>query len=130
MDGFGDVVLGDALTAFEVGERAGEAEDFVVGAGGKAHVQHRLLQQHLAGGVQRAELADLPAGHLRVGHPGVAVEAAALKREAVAFMQALEEKKHRILAGAEGKSLEDSGKPDEKEQKKIRRKLKSMGYMD
>jgi arylsulfatase A-like enzyme len=58
------------------------------------------------------------------------VEAAALKREAVAFMQALQEKKHRILAGAEGISLEDSGKPDEKEQKKIRRKLKSMGYMD
>ena len=77
LDGLGEVVRLDARSALQVGEGAGDPQDLVVRAGRQAQLGHRLLEQHLAGGVQLAELPHLPRGHRGVGRDAVA-EAGAL----------------------------------------------------
>jgi len=82
------------------------------------------------GGVE--ELYDLEADpeeteNLAARHP---VKAGELKGVAEAFIRSLEGKISTTLNKSGGKSPGALSKPDEKEQKKIRRKLKSMGYID
>jgi hypothetical protein len=44
VDGFEEVVGGDGIMPGEVGEGAGDFEDAVVGAGGKVHLLHGVLE--------------------------------------------------------------------------------------
>lgn len=62
---------GDAFAVVEIGDGAGNAEDFVVGPGGEAQVVDAVFEQVLAIFGQFAERADLPGRHLRV-IPGAA----------------------------------------------------------
>ena len=66
--GFLNVMFADGVCVFEVGDGAGEAEDFVVGSSGKAHVIHAVFQECMAALVQFAVLANLFGVHLRVAH--------------------------------------------------------------
>ncbi len=75
---FGDVAFLEMLGAVQVGDGAGHAEDAVVGAGGEAEAFHGGVEKFLAGFVEDAELAELPAGH-------AAIEAGAVGAEAVAL---------------------------------------------
>lgn len=77
-DGFSDVFRPDGLRVFEVGDCPSDLADFVMGAGGKAELGHRLLQYHLAVGVEGAELFDLLVGHCRVGRWFAVAEAVCL----------------------------------------------------
>src|SRR4051794_16285753 len=49
LDGLGQVRFGDEGGAFEVGDRAGDATDFVIRAGAQAQFVHRLLHEEEAG---------------------------------------------------------------------------------
>ena len=63
----GKMCGGDALFAGEVGNRAGDAQDLVVGPGGEAQFADRLPQDAFAVGVDLAVLAELARGHPAVG---------------------------------------------------------------
>ncbi len=67
MDRLADVFGLDAFHPYEVGDRAGDLEDAVVGAGAELEVLHRVAEHLLGGGIERAELLDLG-----VTHPGIA----------------------------------------------------------
>lgn len=45
VDGFAEVCDADVFAFGEVGDGAADAKDFVVSAGGQAHIFHRLLQE-------------------------------------------------------------------------------------
>ena len=45
VDRFAQVHGGDVVAGFEVGDRSADAEDFVVGSGGEAHLFHCGLQK-------------------------------------------------------------------------------------
>lgn len=59
-------MLLNLLTSFEVGDGPGDAEDFIVGAGGEAQIIHTRPEHFLATVVQLAELPDLSRAHLGV----------------------------------------------------------------
>src|SRR5215831_18111180 len=62
----GHVLHGYPLTSFQVSDSAGDLEDAVVAARGKAQAAHRLLEEAGALGRRRAEAA-----HLASAHPSV-----------------------------------------------------------
>ncbi len=70
MDGFAEVVELDVGGGFEVGDGAGEAEDFVVGAGAEAEFLAGLFEERFARFVEFAEFADFARGHAGVGAVG------------------------------------------------------------
>ena len=51
---------------FEVGNRAGHAEDFIVGPGRKPDRVHGRLEQLCSGSIEFTERANLPVRHLAV----------------------------------------------------------------
>ena len=62
-----DVAGFDPLTASEIGDRAGDFEDAVVGSSTQMQVLHRMAK-HLGGSfVEHAELFDLAMTHPRIG---------------------------------------------------------------
>ena len=74
------VRLSGRFAVVEVGDRAGDAQNFVVGAGREAQLGHRGLQKVLAFVVELAMNPDLPRGHLAVVAVRAAGEAATLDR--------------------------------------------------
>src|SRR5579885_70092 len=66
LDGLRDVRGGDGFGAIEVGDRAGDLENAVVGAGGEAEAGHGTLKQALAVRRDVAVFPDLARAHLRV----------------------------------------------------------------
>lgn len=68
------MVVADFWGGFEVGDGAGEAENFVMGASGEAHFVDGRAEDVDALFVQWTELTDLLAGHLSVVHHGCALE--------------------------------------------------------
>ena len=80
VDGFVQVRLADSVGGFEVGDGACDAEDFVVGARGKAQFIDRVAQEVPFGRIQRTVLAQLAAVHLRVGSCGRTIKAFRLDR--------------------------------------------------
>ena len=70
MDRFVQMFLPDSVGRFEVGDGAGDAEDFVVGARGEAQVVDGITQNIPFGRLQWTVLAQLSAVHLRVGSCG------------------------------------------------------------
>ena len=66
MNGLKEMRGFDFFRGSEIGDRAGDLEDAVVGARGKAELLHRLLQQIAQGGVDRTVTADLSVSHPRV----------------------------------------------------------------
>lgn len=77
----------DIFAVVEVGDGAGDAEDFVVGAGGKAEFGHRGFQEVLTFVAQLAEFADLSVGHLRVVANLAAVESSGLTIAALGHLR-------------------------------------------
>src|SRR5205823_9027521 len=65
----------DVRAALQVGDGAGNAQDAVVSAGGKAQVFHGVLEQISALFVQHAMAAKLPARHAAVEPMTVRAEA-------------------------------------------------------
>ena len=57
LDGLGDVVFGDGFGGVEVGDRAGDAEDFVVGAGAEAELVDGLFEDSAGAFASGAMLA-------------------------------------------------------------------------
>src|SRR5512146_2714032 len=78
LDGFADVVDGDLLGGFEVGEGAGDAEDAVVGAGGELEVLDGEAEQVLGGLVELAEVLGVAGGHIGIAAGARAEEALGL----------------------------------------------------
>ena len=66
LDGFGEVARLDALRALEVGDRARDAQEAVVAAGGEAQALKGAFEQLFARGIQLAEAAHHRGLHLRV----------------------------------------------------------------
>ena len=56
----------DGIRLIEISDSTGDAEDFVVGAGGKPHFVDACFHQVHAGGVQFAVLAQDLAAHLSI----------------------------------------------------------------
>ena len=75
VDGFGEVFGGDGRGGGKVGDGAGDLEDAVVAAGGEALAGHRPFEQGFAGGIERAELADLAGRHCGIGEDALAPKA-------------------------------------------------------
>src|ERR1041384_5168096 len=78
MHGLADVVGTNSIAIFEVGDRSGNPQDLVVGAGRKAKFGHRLLENAFARGVQRAMLAYQPRAHPGIEHSLFLAETATL----------------------------------------------------
>lgn len=66
VDGFADVCGIDVFTSGKIGDGAGDFQDAVVGACGKALAVHRFFEQRFAFGVERAVLANLCRRHCRI----------------------------------------------------------------
>lgn len=66
LDGFSEVRDGQVLGTFEVGNGAGNFEDAIVGAGGKALLLHGAFEQALGVGAEFAVDANLPRVHLGI----------------------------------------------------------------
>ncbi len=75
VDCFAQMFDADFLCAGQVGDRAADAEDLVVGPGGEAEFFHRRFEQRFGVAGQAAVLADFRRRHLAVGFGGLAVEA-------------------------------------------------------
>src|SRR6266487_5366833 len=54
LDGFGDVVGGEAFGGGQVGDGAGDLEDAIVGAGAEVLLRHGQLEEVEGRGVERA----------------------------------------------------------------------------
>ena len=67
LDGFEEVRGLDFFGAREIGDRAGDFENAIVGARGEAELLHRLLQEIAERGIDRAVFADVRVGHAGVG---------------------------------------------------------------
>ena len=78
VDGFAEMCGRNLVALVEVRDRAADAQDFVVGSGGEAHLFHRRLQQRFGVGFQLAELANLRRGHAAVQAERSLAEAALL----------------------------------------------------
>ena len=78
MDGFGEVLGADVVGSVDVGDGAGEAEDFVVGAGGEAKLVHGLAEESFASFIKRTVAADGAGSHAGVGGGGVGAETLSL----------------------------------------------------
>ena len=74
VDGLQEVGGGDAVRLGEVGDRAGDAEDSVVGPGGEAQFLHRLLEQVALRAFEGAVFAELPPAEQRVAAAGPPAE--------------------------------------------------------
>lgn len=96
VDGFAEVVAVDVVAGGEVGDGAADAEDFVVGSGGQAHLFHRRLQQRFGVGFQFAVFADLGRGHAAVQSQRVLAEATLLH-----FSRGLHVGLHLLAAGSD-----------------------------
>jgi len=57
----------DVFDGFDVGDGAGNFENFVVGAGAEAQFVNSVFQQGQAFVIDLAELANLSASHLAIG---------------------------------------------------------------
>ena len=68
----------DGLRPVEIGDRARDAQDAVIAAGGERHGVKRLMHELLALGRERAELSEGARSHVRVGRGGVVPVAGAL----------------------------------------------------
>jgi hypothetical protein len=69
------VIGGDAVGALEVGDRAGDFEDAIVGAGAEVVFGHRVLEEGQRGVVERAVGLQLARAHPRVaGDAGSVLE--------------------------------------------------------
>jgi hypothetical protein len=65
-DGFADVIGGDAVGAFEVGDGAGDFQDAIVGAGAEVVFGHGVLQHGERRFVERAVGLEFARAHARV----------------------------------------------------------------
>lgn len=72
------MVAVDVVAGGEVGDGAADAEDFVVGSGGQAHLFHGRFQERFGVGFELAVFADLGRGHAAVQAQRVLAEAALL----------------------------------------------------
>jgi hypothetical protein len=76
LDGFADVLGGDGVGSVEIGDRARDLEDTVVGAGAEVQFGHRNADELLRFVAEFAVLLDLARSHAGVAvHLGVGVEA-------------------------------------------------------
>ena len=66
MDGFADVVRGDAVAGCQIGDGAGDFENAVVGTGAEVEILHGMAEHFEGGVVEGAEFFDLA-----VRHPGI-----------------------------------------------------------
>ena len=78
IDRFVQMHWADWLAVVEVGDGAGDAEDFVVGSGGETEIGHGILEDVLTLVVHAAELTGLTMGHVAVVTGTVAVESGGL----------------------------------------------------
>jgi hypothetical protein len=67
---FGQLLLTDVFGSVQVGNRAGDFEDVVVGAGGEAETVGDKFKEAVAGSIEFAVLADMARCHLGVA-PGL-----------------------------------------------------------
>ena len=81
----GHVLRGYPLTSLQVSDSAGDLEDAVVIARGKAQAAHRLLEEPGALGRWRTEAA-----HLASGHPGVHAHSRAGQARALTLARGLD----------------------------------------
>jgi hypothetical protein len=63
LNGFGEVLGGDALGPVEISDGAGSFEDAIMGARAQAHATHRHFEHSLASFVQRAEASEQACGN-------------------------------------------------------------------
>ncbi len=63
MDRFGDVVRLDLVAVFEVGDRAADFQDPIVGARGQAQTRHGAFQHRFAFRINPAIAADQTRRH-------------------------------------------------------------------
>ena len=68
----------DGLRPIEIGDRARDAQDAVIAAGGEGHAVKRLVHELLALGRERAELRERTRAHVGVRRGGVVPVAGAL----------------------------------------------------
>ena len=78
LDGLGQMRERDGLRPVEIGDRARDAQDAVIAAGGERHGVKRLVHELLALGRERAELRKGARSHVRIGRGGVVPVARAL----------------------------------------------------
>lgn len=74
VDGLEEVGGGDTVRLGEVGDRAGDAEDAVVGPGGEAQFFHRLLEEVALRPLEGAVFAELPPAEQRIAATGPPAE--------------------------------------------------------
>ena len=78
LDGLGQVRKANGLRPVEVGDRARDAQDAVIAAGGEGHAVKRLVHELLTLGRERAELRKGARAHVGVRRGGVVPVAGAL----------------------------------------------------
>src|ERR1700761_5830720 len=95
LNGFGDVLDGDAFGCVEVGDRASNLEDAVVRSSAEALLLHGALEEFFGVAGELAVCSDLLGRHLRVRKHGAASGA----RIAVGARAAFEKARMLSLAG-------------------------------
>ena len=76
MDSFGDVGCLDGVGVFEIGQRAGDAEDFVVGAGAEAELVDGGLEKFVGAAFENAMLSRGGGVDVRVAGKRIVVASA------------------------------------------------------